>query len=192
MRWAYRLMTSAMLVGLVSGCGGNAGDRLTLQFLNFEQPANSQLDTFDATSAQLDNVQDLCPDNTAEPFTDASFAAVFINQGAADINLDTVTINIPNSGVPQKKYLKSFIIPGGRCSSPTNAICGTDSDCTAGGTCSHSETTLTSLFLDAETKLLVSPGTYDVTVTFSGEDSTNDRFTVPTHITVTFQDYDHC
>ncbi|HUI26326.1 MAG TPA: hypothetical protein VL403_09615 [Candidatus Kryptonia bacterium] len=197
MRWVYRLTVAALSASLIAACGsgGDAGDRLTMQFLGFQSPGATQLDAVNQTSAEVDVFQDVCTDLTIEPFQETNASALFMNNGASDINVDTIVVNIPNSGVPEFTRTISQILPGGRCSSPSGLICSFDSDCTSGlgqGTCSHIQSTLTFLLFDIDTKLRVSPGTYDVSITFSGEDASNERFDVTTHMTVTFQDFCHC
>lgn len=196
MRRVYISTVTVLTAALIVSCGGGS-DQLTLQFQNFASPGTSQLDAVNATSAEVDVVQDACADGSAEPFQQTLASAIFNNQGASDIVLDTIVINIPNSGVPEYTRMVTQNLPGGQCENGT--ICTADSDCiitttgtTTTGTCTHVDTTVTFLLFDVSTKLRVSPGTYDVGITFSGEDASGSRFTVPTNMTVTFEDFCHC
>jgi hypothetical protein len=195
MRWAYGI-TAAVLAGwLITGCGSDAGDQLVLQFLRFQQPPNTQLDSIGATSAQVDVVLNVCPNGSTEPFSNTFATAVFQNNEGADITLDTITIDVTKAGVvpPVVRSTTSPVI-GGRCSND-GSKCALNSECL--GTCTHTETDVTFLLFDGGglspgiKDHITTPGTYDVPITFSGSDG-EARFTVRAVLTVDFNDFDHC
>jgi hypothetical protein len=197
MRWVYKLAGTVLMAALVASCGSGAGDQLVLQFLNFQSPPIAQTDVVSQTSAEVDIVQDECPDGSFEPFGETYATAVFINQGGADIQLDTIDIDTRAAGSPPVKRQISAAVIGGRCANNSSRQCALDTDCPAVGggafaTCQRTDSTVTFFLFDFATKFQVSPGTYDIPITFSGQDTSESRFTVRTHMTVTFADFDNC
>jgi len=190
MRWVYRLAGTVLMAALVASCGSGAGDQLVLQFLNFQNPENGQTDAIIQTSAEVDIVQDQCSGGSFEPFFETSATAVFVNQGGSDIQLDTVDIDTRAAGAPPVTRHISAAVIGGRCVGNSSKQCSLDSDCL--GFCQRTDSSVTFLLFDFGTKFQVSPGTYDIPITFSGQDAAESRFTVRTHMTVTFADFDHC
>ncbi|MBI4517127.1 MAG: hypothetical protein HY699_15075 [Deltaproteobacteria bacterium] len=194
MRWLYKIAVVA-LVAAMMGCGGDAGDRAVLRFLGFDNPDNGQPDTVNQTSAAVDIFPGLCSDGSYEPFTETEAVATFINNSGSDIQLDTITVAIPDSGVATITQHVSQTITGGRCGGSGGKRCAIDEECavgTAPGTCTHQESQVTFKLFDIETKLLVSAGVYNVSVTFSGEDLSAERFTVREGLRVTFANFDGC
>lgn len=140
--------------------------------------------------------------------------AIFRNVGKADIVLDSYWVEIdPAAGVAPKQYPLSTLLRGGACSDNPDVSCATDSDC-GDGTCDHTDSIVAGLVLyDFDTKehlvrgfcpapvadvdngfwVMVgdpgSPQTYGVTVTFSGKDEADHRFTVQTNYVSTFADF---
>jgi len=191
-------VTWLTMAALWCGCGSGAGDRLILQFVNFQDPANGQLDTIGQTSAQVDVVRDVCTDGSDEPFTETDAAAVFVNQGASDLVLQNIKVTIPNSGVPTYSINlgpAGPVISGGRCAGELGRSCGVDLDCVVNGmtsSCIHTESTIEFKLFDIEKKLLVTPGVYDVAITFSAQDASEENFNVTTRLRTTFTDFCHC
>jgi len=186
-----------LMAALVASCGSGAGDQLVMQFLNFQSPENGQTDAIGQTSAEVDIVPDQCSDGSIEPFGQTFATAVFVNNEGADIQLDTITIDTRAAGAPPVTQNISAALIGGRCANNRSRQCASDSDCPASGggafaTCQRTDSSVTFLLFDFATKFQVSPGTYAIPITFSGEDTTESRFTVQTHMTVTFADFDNC
>ncbi|MBI1814254.1 MAG: hypothetical protein HYR72_04710 [Deltaproteobacteria bacterium] len=191
MRWVYTIAATILTAALVFGCGGSAGDSLVLQFQNFAAPLNSQFDSVNQTSAEVDVASHVCPSGLGEPIEETHAVAVFVNREGADIVLDTISINNQVAGAaPVTRHVSSLVI-GGRCGGNPSQQCALDGDCGL-GVCQHSETQVSFLLFDFETKATVSTGTFNIPITFSGIDSRNARFTVNTSMTVTFEDFDHC
>jgi hypothetical protein len=193
MRWLNRLTAAAMVASFLAGCGSGAGDRLVLQFLGFEDPENGQADGVSATHAEVDVVPSICPDGSVEPFFETAAVAAFVNQSGSDILLDRIDIDPRAAGAAQVRRNVSAIAFGRRCSG-TGDTCAVDADCGAGGlgACQSSTSRVSFLMFDFSTKALVSVGTFDVPITFSGEDASGERFTVRTSLTVTFEDFANC
>jgi hypothetical protein len=189
------MATTALVAALVVGCGSSAGDRLTLQFITFQDPQNGQTDSINGTAAEVDIVPDQCTDGSFEPFGETQATAVLMNNGGSDIQLDQVKINTSAAGSAPVTRNITKLLQGGRCSNNASQQCAADADCgglAGGGTCMHSETDVTFLLFDLQTKLQVSPGTFDIPISFSGVDASDSRFTVQTHLTVTFAHFDNC
>src|SRR5262249_6717505 len=144
MRWLSRSMTGAALLAvLAAGCGSTNGDdeRLVLQFLHWDSAGLTQADAVSESSAEGDVVQECCMfamDGScamAEPFTQTVINAVFRNQEASDIRLDSYVVHFNDSmsGVADYTGSLSTMLPGGRCLSPSAQSCAVDQDCAASG-----------------------------------------------------------
>jgi hypothetical protein len=194
MRWVYTIAATILTAALAFGCGSDAGDSLVLQFQNFAPPLNSQFDSVGQTSAEVDVASHVCPDGQGEPIEETHAVAVFVNREGADIVLDTITINNQVAGAAAVTRRDSPLVIGGRCGGGGTASqqCALDGECGIGVTCEHSESPVSFLLFDFDTKETVSHGTFNIPITFSGIDSRNARFTVNTSMTVTFEDFDHC
>jgi hypothetical protein len=221
-----RSLTKAWGLGVAlllacAGCGSDAGDQLTLSFITFNDDGVTQADAIRSTSADVDVCMSICEGLQAEPFTQASINAVFVNRGKADILLDRFTLSIPGSGVPDVTRRITANVIGGRCTDDPERACGFDAECaepgqvTEIGACEHTETTVNVLLYDFELKSRILPGqcpqlvlqddgtlvfipgtifpeTFEAVLTFSGEDLTEERFTVSTNYVTTFADFDNC
>jgi hypothetical protein len=209
MRWlSGRHLLVLGLVAAMSGCGSGSGDDLILSFIGFSAGNLTQPDAVSMNSADVDVCQGVCVSGsqiTVEPFAQTRVIATFMNNERANITLDQYTISAPGSGIPDQTYNISALIPGGRCAADQSKQCATDSDCA--GVCTHSETDVDILLYDFVFKSLVVDGecpsvdnpagsviprTLGVNITFSGEDDTQDRFTVHTQYISTFADFDSC
>jgi hypothetical protein len=208
MRRLCRSVTVVALLGaLWVGCGSiGSSDSLILQFIAFDGNGITQADSVRETSADVDTTVDCCsfnPDGscaTIERFTQTSINATFRNNEAADITLNSYTVDLgPNSGVGVFQGVLSTALLGGRCVGFDQA-CGSNDDCaqlSTGGSgqiipCVHSETTVSGILLfDIDTKLHVIPGTYNVAITFFGSDA-NQSFEAKTSYVVRFDDFNNC
>lgn len=210
-----RLITVAVLVVLAGGCGSTGGaggdDALVLQFIQWDNTGLTQADSVGETNADVDVIQDLCPPippGTGEPFTQTVINAIFLNNEGADILLQGYSTKIGDPRLaqadiptPHSSGQLSVNITGGRCSNGEK--CVTNNDCgLIGGTCSHTETTVSGLvlfdFFGKEIVRTVSQEHPEVLgqvtpmkVTFFGNDSTR-SFQVTVSYTVTFGDFDNC
>src|SRR6185436_9680620 len=119
MRWLSGM--GLLLLGMVlvlGGCGGSSEDETILAFQGFTDENVGQSDAVGSTSADVDVCQGLCGtfDNpTAEPFTQTRVGAIFVNRGKADITIDSYTVSVPDSGVPDETFSVTARINGGRC-----------------------------------------------------------------------------
>lgn len=211
-------VTSIVVLGLcaaLGGCGSDAGDRLVLSFVGFGPGEVEQADAVLGTHAEVDVCQFLCDDLTAEPFTQTTVTATFVNRGKSDIFLDRYTVFAEGSGIDPITRSIGRIIPGGRCTNDPQKPCALDNDC-VGATCLRRETDVDLLFYDFDFKqrvivgrcpsLSVDPDTGEVTlipgqvipqtlgtrVSFSGVDDSNERFTVTVDYVSTFDNFDNC
>jgi hypothetical protein len=211
MRRLCRLVTGAgLLVTLALGCGSSGEDGLVLRFVGFDASGISQDDTVTATSAVVCVNNPNLPPLLTRDLTPTLINAIFINEEAADIHLNSykVHFNDPSSGVADvtASITSNPNLPGGRCSSG-NKTCAVDADClTSGGssgsgtesaTCDHSESTVEGIVLVDETaKAHVNPEIYGQTttlsVTFVGEDDANRTFEVTAGYAVVFSDALRC
>lgn len=174
---------TVLMTVLWSGCGSTdrssgGSDYLVFQFLRFDNTGITQTDSLRQTSADVDNLQDLCISGqtvTFEPFTNTTINAVFHNHEASDITLDKVVIDVgPMSGLPNKGVI-THSVPG------SAVIAGGDTDTTISGI----------LLFDVNEKLEIQDGTYGVGITFFGSDP-NQSLEVSTSYTVIFANYDNC
>jgi hypothetical protein len=210
MRWSSGM--AVVLLGIAvasSGCGDSTGgDDLTLAFQGWTSDGITQADSAGPNSAVVDVCQGLCgsiEDPTGEPFTQTRINAIFVNRGKADIVLDTYTVSVPGSGVPDQTFSATARIPGGRCGEDPQKQCALDSDCL--GFCMHDEATVGVLLFDFTFKSLVVSGqcpsfedplgsvisqTMDVFVTFRGVDETDDGFNVSAAYQATFDNFSSC
>ncbi len=192
----------ALLAALWVGCGSTGGDdRLIFRFIRFDGQGLTQQDSVRTNSADVDVIQDICSvaDGVPsfEPFTQTSINAVFRNEQALDIRLERYRVRVGGkSGLGVFEGRLSDNIPGGRCIN-VDRSCTADSDCGAGGTCEHAETTVSSIILfDFLAKASVNPEVYGealtVSVSFFGSDATEQSFQTTANYVVTFADFDHC
>lgn len=229
MRWSrvsFCALSLTLVLGAV-GCGssgfdGQEGtDALTMSFIQFNDDDIVQQDTVSGTAAQVDVCPTICDfgvdgifgDEVFEQFTETFANAVFVNNGTADILLDTYTVSIPGSGLPPRTVSTAALLPGGRCASSPTTHCGLDNDCGFGDVCDQTLAPVTILLFDFVDKTLivgdavcpgvdpftglptpgtVLPQTYQVNVTFSGSDETGERFTVKTGLVAGFFDANNC
>jgi hypothetical protein len=198
----------------VSGCGSagtgtNGEDQLTMSFQRFTGEGITQADVVADTSAQVDICQGLCvtdQDVNLEDFTSTLVRAVFVNRGKADIFLDTYTLFVPGSGVPEARRSISANLPGGRCLGASQTKCAVNDECGV-GLCQHSESSLTVLLYDFDFKQRLIQGqcptlddpqstvqtqTLNAELTFSGTDETGERFTISTNYVSIFDNFDNC
>jgi hypothetical protein len=206
MRRLCRSVTGvALLAALASGCGSNAGDSLTMRFVSFDGVGLTQADSVRETSADVDAVQGACLSGTTltgEPYTQTIVNATFINEEAADINLQGYRVFIPIPGLPN--FVEQTIsrnLRGGRCAN-IDRQCVDDADCgVAGilGSCVHSPTTVAALVLfDFTTKdqIKLHPELFgtatNITIQFFGTDDANQSFEVTTSYVATFGNFDNC
>ena len=227
MRWLSLslALSLAMLLGW-GGCGGStSSSRLTMQFMEFNGDGIAQEDNVFQNSAQVDVCQTLCQaadiftNVVFEEFTQTTVNAVFVNNGKADILLDTYTVEIVDSGIDPITQHISATLTGGRCSNAPDTACASNRDCaTLGGTtilgqCLHTESTVGGLLLfgfgikeeilpgqcpvcdfrtgDCSQGTKV-PQAFDVIVTFSGTDTTDKRFTISAGYVADFFDANNC
>jgi hypothetical protein len=217
MRWS-RLMSvlvSSLLVGAV-GCGSSGStDELVLTFVGFTGEGIDQPDSVGGAAAQVDVCQDICTSGgelSAEPYSETFVNALFVNQGGTDIRLDSYTVSVPGSGLPDKTRQGGANIPGGRCESNSEQRCALDADCGLLGSCVRQETTVELLLFDFEQKTVavdgqcpfdvntgeftggsVIPRNYPVFVTFEGHDvQTNDGVSISTGYSATFANLNNC
>ncbi len=218
MRWSRFMfvLVSSLLVG-AAGCGSSGStDELVLTFVGFSGENITQPDAVSGASAQVDVCQDICGgtqgDLTAEPFSETFVDALFVNQGGTDIRLESYTVSVPGSGLPDETRQASTNIPGGRCESNSQQRCALDRDCGLSGLCLRQETTVELLLFDLEQKTVavdgqcpfdqstgeftggsVIPRTYPVFVTFEGRDvQTNDRVSIDAGYSATFSNFNNC
>lgn len=208
-----------VLIGL-PGCGSDAGDRLVLSFERFTGAEITQADAVFDTHAEVDICGFVCIQQdqiNAEEFTQTTVGAVFVNRGKANIVLDSYSLLVPGSGIEEVTRPISALIPGGRCTNDESQSCAADDEC-LGGTCFHSETTVTFLLYDFDFKDRVLLGrcpslVYDESglfiigianadavihqelvalLTFSGVDDRNERYTVTASYPSSFDNFDAC
>jgi len=219
MRWLSGW--SAFVLGAVlalGGCGDDRGrDDLTLSFQSFTGDIGEQADAVGQNTADVDVCQDICESGEgeleAEPFTTTRVGAIFLNQGKADITLESYTLSVfrdlngngvrdegePGSGVPDTTYSLSTLIPGGRCAEDPSQHCVDDSECL--GPCTRQETTVELLLYDFTFKDLVKDGncpfdivsqTYDAVITFRGRDDADSLYRITRAYNSTFDNFDNC
>ena len=156
MRWSRFMfvLVSSLLVG-AAGCGSSGStDELVLTFVGFSGENITQPDAVSGASAQVDVCQDICGGTQgslmAEPFSETFVDALFVNQGGTDIRLDSYTVSVPGSGLPDETRQASTNIPGGRCESNSQQRCALDRDCGLSGLCLRQETTVELLLFDLD------------------------------------------
>jgi hypothetical protein len=198
----------ALLAALAAGCGSTTSDdRQVLRFIEFNGDNITQADSVNPTSANVDVVPSICEvdefgfPTTFEVFTETIINAVFVNEEASDILLQTVTVDPgPSSGLGIIQETISTNIPGGECTS-TGRPCAVDADCTSSGgfvgICVHTETTVGGILLfDFLAKFAVNPAIYgeaqNVKITFTGTDDRARSFRVVAGYVVTFDNFDNC
>lgn len=206
MRWLCgRIMTVALMTTLAAGCGSDTGDSQVFRFVRFDNTGITQADSVSQTSANVDIFQGQCRGGTEvvpsadsilpfEQFTTTTVNAVFRNEEAADMHLAGMVIDVgPNAGRAQITRNPDGNIPGGRCSN-IEQRCASDADCQGTvGACTHVETTISNLVLfDFQDKMLILPGTYNITVTFFARDDADRTFETRTGYVVTFDDFNNC
>jgi hypothetical protein len=190
-----RLCGLILMATLALGCGSTSNnDQLVLQFVRFDNSGLTQQDAVRETSADVDNVQDICqvgPPLILEPFTNTIINAVFRNMEGSDISLERVVIDTgPTSQYGVITRNLTAVIPGGRCS--TGEQCGSDADCVSGGTCTHTETTISDILLfDVFDKQHIQTGTDNVRISFFASDP-NRSFEASSSYVVTFADFNNC
>jgi hypothetical protein len=193
-----RLCGLILMATLALGCGSTGNnDQLVFQFVRFDDSGLTQQDAMRETSADVDNVQDICqvgPPLILEPFTNTTINVVFRNMEASDIRLERVVIDTgPTSQYGVITRDLTGVIPGGRCSS--GAQCGSDADCVSSstaGTCTHTETTISAILLfDVFDKQHIHTGTDNVRISFFASDP-NRSFEASTSYVVTFADFNNC
>ena len=211
MRWLSGKPMWLLAVALAAGsCGGNGGDDLTLAFQGFSNDNITQVDAVGANSADVDVCQGICVAGnaiTAEPFTQTRVNALFVNRGKADIVIDSYTVSVPDSGVPDQTFSVSARLPGGRCATDQQQQCASDVDCALSGGCFHQESSVELLLFDFTFKSLVVDGqcpsvedpfgsvisrTRDVFITFRGVDESDENFTVSAAYQATFDNFSAC
>ena len=209
-----RLMTGVLvLTVLAGGCGSTSNDdQLVMQFVQFDNTGITQADSVSESSADVDVFQDLCPGTggtpTAEPFTQTVINAIFQNNEGSDIQLQGYMTQIADKRLSQSNIVNGALgttLPGGRCMG-TSQPCVTASDCAlagvSGGTCLHSQTTVSSIVLyDFVGKAFVATVSQQhpdvlgqaipLKVTFFGSDP-NRSFQTSANYLVTFGDFDNC
>jgi hypothetical protein len=183
MRWfsgGCALGLSAVIA--FGGCGSDRGsDDLVMSFQGFTGDVGEQADAVGQNTADVDVCQSICVTSgagdiidsgsvTAEPYTVTRVGAIFVNQGKADITLESYTLSVfrdlngngvrdpgePGSGVPNMTFSASTLLPGGRCVSNPQQKCAFDSECVGG--CQRQETTVELLLYDFTFKDLVKDG----------------------------------
>jgi hypothetical protein len=187
MRWfsgGLALVLGALVA--FGGCGDDrGGDELVLSFQGFTGDISEQEDAVGQNTADVDVCQDICVSGegelTGEPFTDTRVGAIFVNQGKADITLESYTLSVfqdlnangvrdpgePGSGVPDMTFSASTLIPGGRCTDNPQEKCAFDSECSS-GSCLRQETTVELLLYDFTFKDLVKDGECPFDLTSGG------------------------
>jgi hypothetical protein len=226
MRW-LRAMAGVLGAGLVLGavgCGssgfnGQSDDALTLSFQGFNGDGLTQEDFVGNTSADVDVCASICSVSgdflniEFESFTSTRANAVFVNNGTADILLDSYTVSIPGSDIPPRVANIAALIPGGRCVGSPTTHCGFDSDCGFADTCDHVEVPVEILLFDFTVKELIRgdktcptvdvidklirpgtvvPQTYQTNVKFTGSDETGQDFSINTGLVADFFDANNC
>jgi len=195
----------AVLATLAAGCGSTSGDdALVMQFVRWDSESLTQSDQVRESSADVDVVQDCCMFATdgscemAEPITQTVINAVFRNQEAADIHMDSYVVhfNDSRSGVADYTGSLSAVLQGGRCASASMQTCVVDADCGLSGSCVHTNTSVNGIVLfDFLTKAAVNPAIYgqatSITVTFFASDP-NQSLTSAVGYVATFGDFDNC
>jgi hypothetical protein len=200
-----------LAVALAAGsCGGSGGDDLVLAFQGFSNEGITQADAVGANTADVDVCQGVCVSGdavTAEPFTQTRVNALFVNRGKADIVIDSYTVSVPDSGVPDQTFSVSARIAGGRCATDQQEQCAFDDECGLGVTCRHQESSVELLLYDFTFKSLVVDGqcpsfedpfgsvishTRDVFITFRGVDESDENFTVRAAYQTTFDNFGAC
>jgi hypothetical protein len=200
------LIATALLTALSTGCGSTASDTLVFRFIRWDGQGITQQDAVGQSNADVDVVQDCCafnPDGTCsslEPVTQTSINAIFTNDQASDIHLESYVVHVedPSSGLADFSGSLSANIRGGRCSS-VDQQCASDDDCiVAGGvgTCIHTNTMVNDILLfDFNAKQHVNPAIFgtatSISVTFFGSDP-NLSWQTTAGYTVTFADFDNC
>lgn len=208
-----RVLMLGLLCGVL-GCGASGTDSqgddgLTMAFIGFSGENIEQADVVTDTVAQVDICQDLCSsggvdgDITVEPYTSTLVNAVFVNRGKADIVLESYTMFVEDSGVPEVTRNISARLIGGRCSgSDPEVQCGTNADCGLIGSCIHTETPVGILLFDFDFKdrvlrdgscpFDVEPLTLDTILRFKGTDETGEGRTIRANYVATFTNFDSC
>lgn len=214
MWWLFRSVTGLALLGsLLSACGSTGSDRLIFRFIRWDNTGISQPDAVSELSGQIDVVQTLCTtgstggDATVEPFSNTIINAVFRNEQASDIRLDSYLTQISDKRLAQANLPPQAIsanIVGGQCSN-SDRSCGSDSDCSTGtgqGTCTHGETTVSGIVLvDLTGKVLIESvaqlhpeilgQSLSISVTFFGSDA-NQSFETTAAYKVIFANFNNC
>ena len=209
MWWLRGIPTLLLGIAFAAGCGDSTGgDDLTLAFQGWSGENIEQSDAVGPNSADVDVCQGLCgtiDSPTAEPFTQTRAGAVFVNRGKADITIDSYTVSVPGSGVPDQTFSLSARVNGGRCDEDPQKQCALNSDCL--GQCLHSESIVGVLLFDFTFKSLVVDGqcpsfedpfgsvishTRDVFVTFRGVDESDENFNVTAAYLATFENFSSC
>jgi hypothetical protein len=209
MRRFWAVVVGALALGTsVVACGGGSADSdtLVLRFAGFNGIGITQADSVRETSADVDVVQSLCGSGDtveAEPFTQTTINAVFVNEEKADIVLDSYTVDLSSvADLGVRTSTLSVLIPGRRCGNSPTQSCATDDDCAIGGIpgrCQSSETLVSSLLLvDFNEKFVIgnNPEVWglgsNIAITFYGHDDAAHSFTIPTSYVVTFDNYNNC
>jgi hypothetical protein len=170
--WCALVLSAVIAFG---GCGDDRGeDELVLSFQGFTGGVGEQEDAVGQNTADVDVCQDICVGGEGgiegEPFSETRVGAIFVNQGKADITLESYTLSVfrdlngngvrdegePGSGVPDTTYSLSTLIPGGRCVEDPQQKCAFDSECQ--GSCLRQETMVEMLLYDFTFKDLVKDG----------------------------------
>jgi hypothetical protein len=224
-------MCFCALIGL-AGCGsagfdGDSTDELTMTFLGFTGEGIEQQDFVGNTSADVDVCPTICEfgedgifgDETFEQFTQTRAFAQFVNNGTADIRLESYKVSVPGSGIPPLTTNINIIMPGGRCSNAPNQQCGLDTDCGFAADCVHEQVDVEILLYSFQFKELIRddggapgdvmcpgvdprnglpipgnvvPQTLQTDVSFSASDSTGERFNVKAGLVAGFFDANNC
>ncbi len=201
----------ALSFALASGCGSTAdgpggNDALVFHFVGWSGDAITQADSVNASSADVDVVENCClamggMDLTLEHFTQTVINATFHNAEGLDITLSGYTIHFddPRSQVGDVSLPLSAVIPGGRCRNESTRQCSTAADCRPGTVtfCDFTDTTVGSILLfDFSLKEHIPLEIYGrgqpLTITFSGRDSLNRSFNATARYTPTFANYCNC
>ena len=217
MWWLRGSFAGVFCLFAVGGCGDSVGeDRLTLSFERYTGEGIDQADFVSGASASVDVCQGLCMSTGGggqlefETFTETLANAVFVNRGKADIQLQSYTVEVVDSGFPILNRSISANIPGGRCAGDPQFQCASDFECGL-GLCVRRETFVPILLYDLEVKQIaidgecplnlddltitggsVIPRNYEVIINFTGEDQTTKRRTISTGYASTFADFDNC
>jgi len=192
------------------GCGSTANeDQLVLDFRGFDSEGLEQADHVDPGLAEVDVVPDCCEADPvtgvctdAEPFMETAVNAVFINNQKLDITVDRYEVELPEAGLPVRRFSTSQTVAGKRCDIDRSRPCAVNADCVLGqmaGVCQPSASAVHLLLFDFQAKRLAlaqsAPfgATFDVIVRISGRDESGARWeSGDLHYLARFDNFDNC